>query len=71
LGRGCVGAGEKVAVVFVPSDESAAEAQAYFAEAHGDWLMVPFNDEARWALKKRQVMAGRVQGTFKLPSFVQ
>jgi hypothetical protein len=42
-----------VAVVFVPSDETAADAAAYFAAAHGDWLMVPFDDAAKWALKKR------------------
>jgi len=53
--------GEKVVVVFVPSDESAKDAQAYFAEDHGDWYMVPYDDSSRWDLKKRYAPSATIE----------
>jgi nucleoredoxin len=59
--------GKKLEVVFVSSDETGDAAQTYLREAHGDWLMVPFDAPLRWDMKKRYgVWAGaerEVMGT--------
>jgi thiol-disulfide isomerase/thioredoxin len=54
-------------VVFVSSDRNTAQQQAYMDGEHGDWLRVPFADEAaRDALKARYgCFAGAEVGRFK------
>ena len=46
------GGGGEVEVVWVSSDNSSEEAQAYFNSQH-EWLMVPFDSPLRNNLKKR------------------
>eukprot|EP01062_Namystynia_karyoxenos_P082083 TRINITY_DN9177_c0_g1_i1.p1 TRINITY_DN9177_c0_g1~~TRINITY_DN9177_c0_g1_i1.p1 ORF type:complete len:1346 (+),score=269.57 TRINITY_DN9177_c0_g1_i1:92-4129(+) len=40
-------------VVFVSSDRSQREAEAYFRGQHGDWLMMPYSDSRNQALSQR------------------
>ena len=45
--------GKRIEVVFISSDETEAAARQYMTEHMGEWLMVPFDDPLRWAMKKR------------------
>lgn len=46
--------GQMLEVIYVSSDNDAAQKDRYMREKHGDWLSVPFGDtEARDTLKKK------------------
>ena len=52
-------------VVYVSSDLSAADCQAYMKQKHGDWLKIAYGSEQRAALKRAYgVFAGREQRDF-------
>ena len=52
-------------VVYVSSDNSAADCAAYMNQKHADWLRIPYDSPLRQALKQKYgVFAGREQGDF-------
>lgn len=52
-------------VVYVSSDDSAADCAAYMDKKHADWLRIRYDSPLRQALKQKYgVFAGREQGDF-------
>ena len=49
---------DSLAIVFVSSDRSEEDQDAYFKESHGDWFVVPFGSEAAGKLKKDCQVSG-------------
>ena len=48
-----------LAIIFVSSDRTAVDREAYFKEEHGDWLAVPYDDiETSTDLKRKCDVSG-------------